>query len=100
MTQKEGVALKDLSIQVINNCELFTPENARTAFKNSSGHVCDPRCEEVLRRWGRKDKIQQEFNPHMALMPRPGPLPHGAVRAPSSTFLTVFGFPLQNNLLP
>ena len=48
---------------------MVTPENTWTALKNSSGHVCDPRCEEVLvlEEMGRKDKIQQKFNPHKAL---------------------------------
>ena len=83
-------------------CDLFTPENTWTALKNSSGHVCDPRCEEVLilEEIRRKDKIQQEFNPHIALMPRPGPLPHvGAVLQAQLFFDSFFGFPLQNNLL-
>jgi len=59
---------------------------------NSSGHVCDPRCEEVLvleEMW-RKDKIPQEFNPHMALMPRPGPLSHVGAVLQAQLFLTVF----------
>ena len=48
---------------------MVTPENTWTALKNSSGHVCDPRFEEVLvlEEMGRKDKIQQKFNPHKAL---------------------------------
>ena len=50
-------------------CDLVTPKNTWTALKNSSGRVCDPRCEEVLvlEEMGRKDKIQQKFNPHKAL---------------------------------
>ena len=49
---------------------MVTPENTWTApLKNSSGHVCDPRCDEVLvlEEMGRTDKIQQKFNPHKAL---------------------------------
>ena len=50
-------------------CDLVTPKNTWTALKNSSGRVCDPRCEEVLvlEEMGRKDKIQQKFNPHKVL---------------------------------
>ena len=74
MTQKKGIALNDLSIQVKKLMWFGYPwKHMNSSQDNSFGHVCDPRCEEVLvlEEMGRKDKIPQEFNPHMALMPRP-----------------------------
>ena len=91
MTPEKGVALDDLSIQV-KMWFGYPWKHMNSSQDNSSGHVWDPRCEEVLvlEEMGRKDKIQQEFKPHMALMSRPGPLPHVGAVLQAQLFLAVF----------